>query len=159
VQRQIRRACRGHALFTALLLMLSPPVGLAHQLLHEVIDGEAAVLRFYLPGTDQPGSGRYEVLAPGVEIPFQSGRINVLGEVSFRPDRPGAWRVRVFTPDGHGATIDLKIDAAGTVATPGDHDGNAPDYWLRVLAAFGYLLGAFGLLVMWRQRHARAGPD
>lgn len=148
----------GHAWCMALLFLLSPAAGHAHALLHEVVDGEAVILRFTFPGAGVPAFEPYELLAPGVETPFQSGRVNALGELSFRPDRPGTWRVRLFMADGHGADIEIEVDEAGGVATRHGDDGHAQGYWSRVLAALGYLLGAFGLLVIWRRRRARAGP-
>ena len=141
-----------------LLSLLLPAASHAHALLHELVDGEAVIIRLSFPGADQPLFEPYEVFAPGVATPFQSGRVNALGEVSFRPDRPGAWRVRVFAEDGHGAVIELEIDAAGAVAVVQGQHRHAHDYWLRVLAALGYLLGVFGLLALWRVRRARAGP-
>ena len=143
----------------AAMCLLLPVAAHAHALLHEVIDGEAVIVRFSFPGADQPLFEPYEVFAPGVDTPFQSGRVNALGEVSFRPDRPGPWRVRVFAADGHGAVIALEVDTAGAVAAVQGHHGHAHDYGARVLAALGYLLGIFGLLALWRVRRARAGPD
>jgi len=139
------------------LLWLPAPAA-AHALLHERVDGDAVTLRLSFPGSDRPLFEPYEIFAPDTETPFQSGRVNALGELSFRPDRPGAWRIRVFTEDGHGAMIELDVDAAGTVAaTHADHH-HAESYVLRVLAALGYLLGLFGLAVLWRQRRGRASP-
>lgn len=134
-----------------------PAIVQAHALLHEVLDAEAVVLRFSFPGGEQPWHEPYEVFAPGMDAPFQSGRVNALGEVSFRPDRPGPWRLRVFTEDGHGATIELDIDAEGKTAASSGSAGHAHGYWWRVFAALGYLLGAFGLLALWRVRRSRAG--
>jgi nickel transport protein len=131
----------------------------AHALLHEMLDAEAVVLRFSFPGGEQPWYEPYEVFAPGMDTPFQSGRVNALGEVSFRPDRPGSWRVRVFTEDGHGAMIELDIDAAGMIAGSSGPTGHAHGYWWRVLAALGYLLGVFGLFALWRVRRGRAGEQ
>lgn len=141
-------------IFMALLL---PGVTNAHAMLHEVVDGEAVTLTLSYGGAEQPLFEPYEIFAPGLETPFQSGRVNALGEVSFRPDRPGTWRVRVATEDGHGAVIRLEVDAAGAVAAVPDQHGHAHEYWPRVLAAFGYLLGVFGLLTLWRGRRARTG--
>lgn len=142
------------ATLTALLL---PAFANAHAMLHEVVDGEAVTLRLSYGGAEQPLFEPYEVFAPGLETPFQSGRVNALGEVSFRPDRPGTWRVRVATEDGHGAVIRLEVDEAGVAApVPGGH-GHAHEHWPRVLAALGYLLGVFGLLALWRVRRARTG--
>ena len=135
-----------------------PAAAEAHALLHERVDGDAVTLRLSFPGSDQPLFEPYEVFAPGMETPFQSGRVNALGELSFRPDRPGAWRIRVFTEDGHGAVIVLDIDSAGGVAASHADHRHAGSYWLRVLAALGYLLGLFGVAVLWRQRRGRAAP-
>jgi nickel transport protein len=140
------------------LLLLAPTAAHAHAMLHEIVAGEAVVVRLFFPGHDQPLFEPYEVFAPGGETPFQAGRINALGEVSFRPDRPGTWRLRVFTADGHGADLELEVDAAGAVTPSGGGHGHAHDHGFRVLAALGYLLGAFGLVALWRRRRAPAGP-
>jgi nickel transport protein len=145
------------AALSACLLLGLPADGTAHALLHEVLDGDAVTVRLSFPGGDQPLFEAYEVFAPGDSTPFQAGRVNAIGELSFRPDRAGAWRVRVFTEDGHGAMIDLGVDAAGRVAAVHEAHTHPGGYWLRALAALGYLLGLFGILVLWRQR--RRGVD
>ena len=137
-------------------LLLLPVLAQGHAMLHEVVEGEAVIVRFSLPGSDQPWFEPYEVFAPDSDTPFQAGRINALGEASFRPDRPGTWRVRVVTEDGHGAVIEVTVDEAMTVAGAGGGHGHAHGYWPRVLAALGYLLGVFGLLALWSARRARA---
>lgn len=142
------------------VLAIAMPVACAqaHALLHEVVPGESVILRLAFPGGEQPLFEPYEVFAPGERRAFQSGRVNALGEVSFRPDQPGDWRLRVMAADGHGAEVRIEVDQAGIVSgVRGGHD-HAGGYWPRVLAALGYLLGLFGLLVLWRQRRARAGP-
>jgi nickel transport protein len=145
------------ALATGCVLWMLPGAALGHAMLHEVIESDAVIVRLSFPGGDQPWFEPYEVFAPGDETPFQTGRINALGEASFRPDRPGAWRLRVMTADGHGTTIELEVDAAGAVSAVHTGHGHAHGYWPRVLAALGYLLGGFGLWMLWRQRRARAG--
>jgi nickel transport protein len=143
------------AVLAALFLLLLPGGAAAHAMLHEVVDGEAVTLKLSYGGAEQPLFEPYEVFAPGLETPFQSGRVNALGELSFRPDRPGTWRVRVATEDGHGAMIRLEVDEAGVAAALPAQHGHAHDYWPRVVAALGYLLGVFGLLALWRARRAR----
>jgi nickel transport protein len=146
--------CIARTAQAALLVLLLPVWAHGHALLHEVLDGEAVILSFAFPGGEQPWFEPYEVFAPGAETPFQSGRINAQGEMSFRPDRPGRWRVRVFTEDGHGAVIELEVDEAGRVDASRSHHPGMHGYWARVFAALGYLLGGFGLLVLWRSRRA-----
>lgn len=149
------RLCR--AALAAGLLLVAPAVAHAHALLHEVVGGEAVTVRLSFAGHGQPLFEPYEVFAPGGDKPFQSGRVNALGEVSFRPDRPGSWRLRVLTADGHGADLTLEVDEVGVVQAAGVPHQHAHDYWLRVLAAFGYLFGIFGLLALWRRRRSAGG--
>jgi nickel transport protein len=143
------------------LLLLAagwPALLQAHAMLHEVAEGESVVVRFSFPGGDQPWFEPYEVRAPGMDTVFQSGRVNARGEVSFRPDRAGEWRVRVFTEDGHGAVVTVDVAEAGRIAAVHSHHAHAHDYAWRVAAALGYLLLFFSLLIIWRHRRARAGP-
>jgi nickel transport protein len=146
------------AAFAACLLLALPAGASAHALLHEVLDGDAVTVRLSFPGGDQPLFESYEIFAPGSDTPFQSGRVNALGELSFRPDREGSWRIRVFTEDGHGTVIELSVDKAGAVAATQGHHEHPGAYWPRALAALGYLFGVFGVLVLWRQRRSRADP-
>jgi nickel transport protein len=145
-------------LLAVLLLLAWPATGHGHAMLHELVEGDTVLLRFSFPGGEQPWFEPYEVFAPGADTPFQSGRVNARGEVSFRPDMAGEWHVRVVTEDGHGTVVRLDIDAAGVVVAERNGHAHAHEYWFRVFAALGYLLGAFGLLVLWRARRARAGP-
>ncbi len=133
----------------AMLLGL-PGVSASHELYHRVTEAGAVVVQFYFPDDDHPYFEPYEVFPPGSEIPFQTGRVNALGEVSFRPDRPGEWRVRVATEDGHGAVARVDVDKTGDARweTGG---GSRTE---RIAASLGYLFGAFGLLALWRLRAA-----
>lgn len=140
----------------AVSALLLPSLAHAHAMLHEISQGEVVLLRFSFPGADQPWFEPYEVFAPGADTPFQSGRVNALGEVSFRPDRAGDWRVRVVTADGHGTQLVVTVDAAGAIDSVAGTHGHAHDYWLRVLAALGCLFGVFGLWALWRVRRAGA---
>lgn len=147
-----------HLLVLVLMAVLPVAASHAHALLHERVAGEAVILRLAFPGGEQPLFESYEVFAPGERQAFQSGRVNALGEVSFRPDQPGDWRLQVISADGHGAEVHVEVDEAGVVsAVHGGHD-HAGGYWPRALAALGYLLGIFGLLVLWRRRRAPREP-
>lgn len=140
----------------SLCLAVWPGASAAHALLHEVDEGEAVILRFSFPGADPPRFEAYELRAPGQDVAFQSGRLNALGELSFRPDRAGTWQARVITQDGHGAVVELEVDEAGSVLPVSGGRGRAHGHGWRVFAALGYLFGAFGLLALWRARRTRA---
>jgi nickel transport protein len=141
-----------------LALGSAPGTGAAHALLHEVIDADALVLKLSFPGGDAPLFEAYEIYAPGDETPFQTGRVNAVGEVSFHPDRPGEWQVKVFTADGHGTVVRVAVDAAGSAAmVTAAQEAHTHGYAGRVLAGLGYLLGLFGIWALWRGRRATAG--
>lgn len=152
-RRSASRRCGSVSLLAAACVLLWPCAAASHALLHELVEGETLVVRLYYPGEGAPSFEPYELLAPQAQAPFQTGRVNLNGEVSFRPDRPGRWQLRVFTEDGHGALIELQVDTAGSAfSATGMH---APGHWSRVVAAIGYLLGAFGLLTLWQARRRK----
>jgi nickel transport protein len=138
---------------TGFLLLLPGSSALGHALLHDSSVAEAVVVQFDFPDGDKPYFEAYRVMAPDDTRPFQSGRINALGEMSFRPDRPGAWRVVVATEDGHGAEVRVDVDPEGVVTVGGDGAGLSQA--ARLTAGIGYLLGVFGILALWRGRRAR----
>ena len=141
-----------------LAIGLAPFTSDAHALLHERIEADAVVLKLSFPGGDAPLFESYEIYAPGNETPFQTGRVNAVGELSFNPDRPGEWQVKVFTADGHGTVVQVAVDAAGGAATvSATQDAHSHGYAGRVLAGLGYLLGLFGIWALWRGRRAAAG--
>ncbi|NGP53877.1 hypothetical protein [Thioalkalivibrio sp. XN8] len=137
---------------------LVPASARAHALLHEIVDADTVVVKLSFAGGDAPLFEPYEVYRPGADTPFQAGRVNAQGEISFRPDQPGEWRVKVFTEDGHGTVVRLVVDeamaAAVIQATQSQHR-----HWYagRVLAGLGYLLGLFGIWALWRARRATPG--
>ncbi len=132
------------------ILLALPGAGAAHELYHRVTEAGAMVVQFYFPDDDHPYFEPYEVFPPGSDIPFQTGRVNALGEVSFRPDRPGEWRVRVATEDGHGALARVDVDDTGDARWEGA-GGSRNE---RITASLGYLFGIFGLVALWRLRAA-----
>lgn len=138
-----------------LLFCLWAPAAWSHALLHSVVEeADAVTVSFYFPGDDRPWFEPYQVFAPDSDRPFQTGRINALGEVSFRADRPGTWRIRVATEDGHGAEARVHIDETGVSG----RTVQGLSYAQRVFVGLGYLLGAFGLFMMWRTRKVGTGP-
>lgn len=88
----------------------------------------------------------YEVFPPGDDTPFQVGRTDRLGRLAFQPDKPGVWRVRLFTTDGHGG--ELKID----VETPSQPAAAAPSRGRDILTGVSVLFGLFGLVTLFVRR-------
>ncbi len=146
-----RSSCLG---LVFVFLTLPTPVS-AHALLHDTYALDSAVLvEFYFPGGDKPFFESYRIMGPDDHRPFQTGRINAAGEVIFRPDRPGPWRVLVATEDGHGAEVRIDVEP-GSLSVAGENE-TVLSQSARVIAGVGYLLGVFGAIGLWRV--ARAGP-
>lgn len=98
---------------------------------------------------------------------FATGRTDAQGGAVFRPDRAGAWRVRVASADGHGVVVNVDIAAAGRpegeaeavppreAAHADTHDPARPAFHLtRSAAGFAALCVGLGLVyfvLRWRK--------
>ncbi len=147
-----RAACALAVLCAASALNVPPVAG--HALLHRVLEGDSVVrIQFRFPDGDRPLFESYRVMAPDDDQPFQTGRVNALGEVSFLPHRPGIWRVTVTTEDGHGTEARVRVDTEGLGTETQGSEGLSR--WERVASGVGYVLGVFGILALWRGGRAR----
>lgn len=135
----------------ALVLLLLTSSAWGHRMHHEVSTAGAQVLTVSYAFGQQPVFEPYQVFAPDSDVPFQTGRTDGQGRVSFLPDRPGRWRVVVTTEDGHGVEVRVRVDEGLEIT---DIEGPGAGGLAMTLAGVGYLLGLAGLLVLWRQRQA-----
>jgi len=134
-----------------LLFVLSGGVAQAHEVLHTVERGRAIAVKAYFADGETLGYAEYQIFSPAdSKIPYQKGRTDRAGYLSFVPDTPGKWRIQVHDSTGHG--LDLQVDTAA--ATPPAHGGVAS--WTFVARP---LLGAvlvagifFGLIAFYRRR-------
>jgi nickel transport protein len=154
----LKQSINSYRILAALLplllvgLIVSGTAVAAHELGHRLTESEAVTVQFHFQGEDGPFFEPYEIFSPGSETPFQVGRVNARGEVTFRPEQEGEYRLRVVTEDGHGATVRIEVDAAGEVLW---REGYNIGRLGRILAGLGYLFGLFGLLAIWRVRANR----
>jgi nickel transport protein len=89
----------------------------AHEVTSEVARDRAVSVR----ATTRHGGGlavaEAEVFSPSDDsTPFWKGRADRSGWVSFVPDAPGRWRVRLVDATGHGTVI--AVDVAAPVSAP-----------------------------------------
>jgi len=133
----------------ALALLLVTSLAWGHRMHHEVSTAEAQVLTVSHAFGQQPVFEPYQIFAPDTDVPFQTGRTDMQGRVSFLPDRPGRWRVIITTEDGHGVEVRVRVDEALEIT---EVEGPGAGGLAMTLAGVGYLLGLGGLLVLWRQR-------
>ena len=143
----------GHiGLLTLLLCGLLPGRALAHDLHYSVEQGPAVCVKLHFGGGEEFSFETYEIYRTGEEIPFQVGRTDVKGRLVFLPDRPGTWRVKAFSEDGHGVDISVTTDAKGGVegATEPPLDRHA-----RIIVGVALIFGIFGLISLFVRRRSR----
>jgi nickel transport protein len=140
------------ALFVAALLSL-PALARAHEVLHEVRVGGAVAVKFFESDGDLLAGAPYQVWAPGdPKAPWQEGRTDGRGWMSFVPAEPGPWRIRVVGEDGHGLSVVVDTAPAPAAPAPAPGPGGAT-FVLRPLLGV-LLIGALfgGLVLLYRRR-------
>jgi nickel transport protein len=135
----------------ALALGLAAAAGpvAAHEVLHQITRGEAVVVALEYADGSPFAYEQYELLPPGERIPFQTGRTDAAGRVVFLPDRPGDWRLRASSEDGHGAELTVAVDAVGAAAA------KPRSLWERaskLVTGIALLFGVFGLFTLFARR-------
>ncbi len=121
----------------------------AHEILYEVNVQRAVVMRvFFADGQNVPYA-LYEIYSPAdPKIPYQKGRTDRRGYLSFIPDRSGEWRVKVVENSGHGLDVKIKVEEDLTVK------GNSgrSEQTLRLVGGLIALFFAFLILRALRRR-------
>lgn len=163
--RQGQKACFGSLLRAAPLagvilastLVLASTGALAHGVDHRVDRAEAVVVRFASHHEAAMADAGYRVFAPDGRTLFAQGRTDALGRAVFIPDAAGTWRVLMATDDGHGAEVEIVVDAdqIAAVERVGPVRVGGMDRLTATAAGVGYVLGLGGLLALWRRRSER----
>lgn len=129
----------------------------AHGLEWQRAEAGATVSLQFGFGADEPAAfAAVTLIAPDDKVPFQIGRTDGNGHFAFRPDRTGAWQVKVDDGDGHHLQFALPVIATTTAATAGKEHNLQTESTLR-LALLASLLGNLALLLWLRWRpHGKA---
>ena len=139
---------RRATLLAATLALLAPAAALGHEVLHELARGRAVAVRAFFADGEVLAYTPYEIYSPAdPKIPYQKGRTDRSGWLSFVPDVAGKWRVKVIDDTGHG--LDLEVDAAtGGAGTPssGAAPASTAAFVLRPLVGLAVIAAVFGLL-------------
>ncbi|MBK6741591.1 MAG: hypothetical protein IPG66_00900 [Hydrogenophilales bacterium] len=144
---------RTHSVIARVTLLLGLAVGVvashAHDLQYSVAAGQAVVVKlFYVDNTPFTFEG-YEVYREGEKLPYQVGRTDSQGRVSFLPDRPGKWRIKAISEDGHGLDFTLTTDAAAHIE---GSDKPVYERYGRIVVGIAVILGLFGFLNLYMRR-------
>jgi nickel transport protein len=136
----------------ALLLHALPAPANAHEVLHEVEDSKAIVVRLFFADGSPFSYESCEARFEDEDVPYLVGFTDANGRFAFVPDRAGTWRIQATSEDGHGTEVTLEVDASLAAVSRG---GSLADRFLRIVAGVGLLLGIFGVLSLTRRRRER----
>lgn len=130
-----------------LICILSLPTAVqAHGLQYSVGGGQAVVIRLASEDNAPFSFENYELYRVGEKQPFQSGRSDGQGRITFLPDRAGEWRVKAFSEEGHGLDFTLTTDAASQVLMT---EKPAYERYGRIVVGVPAILGLFGFLALY----------
>ena len=139
--------------FVAMLLCaLNCDAALAHDLEYVVGEGSAVFVKLSLSGEKEFSFESYEIYRDGENVPFQVGRTDQQGRLVFLPDRPGQWRIKVFSQDGHGRDFSITTDARGGIERA---ERPVVSRNLRILIGAALVFGLFGLIDLFARRRGR----
>ena len=85
----------------------------AHSLSHTAGQGSALIVELRYADGSPFSYEAAEVYRPAESVPFLVGRTDANGRLAFVPDRPGDWRIRAFSEDGHGGDFTVAAAAEG----------------------------------------------
>lgn len=145
-------------LLCSLVLMSLAATVHAHGVDYRIERGEAVVVHFSSHHDGAMVGAGFRVFSPDGQRVFVSGRTDARGRAVFVPDAPGNWRLLMATEDGHGAEVEVVVDADEAAAPPALDPGQSTVPATKTgrlsatVAGVGYLFGLGGLLALWRRR-------
>lgn len=124
----------------------------AHDLHHEVTDGQAIVVHLFFMDNSPFAYENYELYREGDVLPYQTGRTDARGYFSFIPDSAGSWQVKAFSADGHGVTFEVTTNEDMTLSYA---EKPLVDRYGRIVIGVAVLFGIFGLLSLMLKRRKK----
>lgn len=131
----------------SLLLGFSSTAAWAHGTGYEILESKSAVAvqLFYVGGEPLPYVDAKVFSPADAAAPYQQGRADKLGRVTFYPDRPGNWKIVARDGEGHAVRADITVAADLTTASTGQ-EAKGLRRWLFVSMLAN--LGLIFLLLM-----------
>jgi nickel transport protein len=142
--------CRLFSIIAFLILMISGAE--AHSVQYQVENKGISVRVFY--SADDPASySQYEIFGPGDTITHQKGRTDRNGFVSFLPDRPGKWLIKVWAESDHGyhgAQIEVKVNKSLFMES---FKKPLVARYTKAFVGISFILALFGAWALFRTRN------
>jgi len=123
----------------------------AHTIHYEVQSKGISAKIFYTQ-SDPASYSEYEIYGPGDTEPYQIGRTNRAGFLSFLPDRPGIWKIKVLGESSHGfhgITFDVKVDKAFNLES---FEKPLVAKHTKMMVGVSVIFGLFGIISLYLSR-------
>ena len=119
-------------------------MAIAHSV-HYQVENKGISVRVFYAQDDLASYSQYEILGPGDKIPHQKGRTDKNGVVSFLPDRPGKWLIKVSGESEHGIHgIQIKVQVNKSLSMESFKKPLVAMY-TKLFVGLGFIMGIFGL--------------
>lgn len=122
--------------------------------IHYAVQQKGIAVKIFYSEKDPASYAQYEIYGPADDLPYQTGRTDKNGLVSFVPDRAGPWRIKVWGDSSHGLhgltmeinvseALDLQSFSKPLVATH-----------TQLIVGVSIIFGLFGIYALWKSRRS-----
>lgn len=143
-------------LFLVLMLTFHILTSSAHShAIHYDVQQKGLSVKIFYSKTEPASYSQYELYGPGDTEPHQIGRTDKHGVLSFIPDRPGVWKIKVWGESSHGfhgTTIDVKVDQALELESFGKP---LVATYTKLIVGISIIFGIFGIYALIKSRERR----
>jgi len=141
------------ACLTMLLLLWANNPLYAHTVNYDVQQKTVAAIRVFYTADDPASYSGFEVYAPDSgDLPYQTGRTDKNGFVSFIPDKQGTWKVKVLGESAHGyhgVTVEMKVDKDLNIES---FKKPLAAQYTKLVTGISMIFGLFGIYAMVKAR-------
>ena len=149
--RRLTRSNRLPILFLAVSALLLVPPAHSHSIQYDVQQKGISVKLFYSKGAPATYT-EYELFGPGDTQPHQTGRTDKNGFLTFTPEKPGVWKLKIWGKSSHGfhgVTIDVRVDQVLQIESFSKPPVAA---YTKLIVGLSIIFGIFGIYALIRSR-------
>lgn len=135
-----------------ILFLLLPTASVEGHAIHYDVQPKGISVRVFYDRENPASYSQYELFGPEDKEPHQIGRTDKNGFLSFLPDRPGTWRIKVWgesTHGFHGVAIEVKVDGSLQLQSFGKP---LLATHTKLMVGVSLIFGLFGIYSLWRSR-------
>jgi nickel transport protein len=96
-----------------------------------------------------------KIKSPDSDVPFQTGRTDLLGHFLFKPDRPGKWEIEVLDGMGHRLALEVLVDEnneENAISIKNDLENRDIKPFWKAVVGVSIIFGFFGLWYGWKAK-------